>query len=483
MPPKKKVAPPPKPKRVVVIRTEMVDTSTLKKFPGNARRGNVAKIKESLMATGQFKPVVANLGTKCPQAHKRAILAGNHTWLGVKELGWKEILVAWVDVEVSTAKRINLADNKLADDGSYDEKLLAELLTGMDALEGTGYSDSERDEIVALLEQQDEAGRKTLDDLTAGMPNEEEGTTYASHEDDDEDEEGGRKVGGQVRAEKAVDEEEVAEFDDASAELQGLLELKEEITFPIKNKWGIPELREDMLVTSIPSPIDTWGGQDATPDDGKTHWVWNYGAVSSRGLDLNRAILSFFTYDDKFENWWSLPAYYTAKMLNSGVKTAIVPDFSIWTDDPRALQLYNVYRAQWLGRYFQEAGIKVIPRVQFSDAGSLDYVLLGIPKNPPVVAFCLQTMDKSSKEDMKRAKDGVAAAIAALNPGSVLLYSGPPGREVMKAVSPKCKVVTIDNVAAKRRGVVYGKVDGKAAADKRKRVAARRSKEKPEDEE
>ena len=60
-----------------VINTEI---DTLLPFPNNPRRGNVKKLRESLEANGQYKPIVV-------QASTRYILAGNHLWQAAKELG------------------------------------------------------------------------------------------------------------------------------------------------------------------------------------------------------------------------------------------------------------------------------------------------------------------------------------------------------------------------------------------------------------
>ena len=52
--------------------------SQLKFYPGNARRGDIDLIAESLQRLGQYKPVVACVGGKAPKL-KNTLLAGNHT--------------------------------------------------------------------------------------------------------------------------------------------------------------------------------------------------------------------------------------------------------------------------------------------------------------------------------------------------------------------------------------------------------------------
>ena len=91
----------------------------LKFYPGNARRGDIDLIAESLERLGQYKPVVACTGEKAPEL-ANVTLAGNHTVMAAQRLGWDTIDVHWVDVDADTAKRIVIADNKSSDEASYE---------------------------------------------------------------------------------------------------------------------------------------------------------------------------------------------------------------------------------------------------------------------------------------------------------------------------------------------------------------------------
>jgi ParB-like chromosome segregation protein Spo0J len=123
-----------------------VSVDTLLEFEGNPRKGNVKELVESLKANGQYKPIVVQKSTL-------RIIAGNHLWKAAKELGWTEIDVVKLDVDDSQAKKIVAADNRLADLGAYDEKLLLDLLGDID-LTGTGYVPADVDDLLAMLEEQ-----------------------------------------------------------------------------------------------------------------------------------------------------------------------------------------------------------------------------------------------------------------------------------------------------------------------------------------
>lgn len=122
--------------------TETVPVESLTPYPDNPRRGNLELISDSLKQNGQFAPIVVQRSTGF-------VLAGNHTFLAAKELGWAEIQVAWVDVDDAAAKRILLASNRTADQAGYDDELLASLLENMPDLAGTGYDE---DDVAALLD-------------------------------------------------------------------------------------------------------------------------------------------------------------------------------------------------------------------------------------------------------------------------------------------------------------------------------------------
>ena len=63
-----------------------------------------------------------------------------------------EVPVYWVDVDDATARRILLADNRTNDLATYDDAVLAELLTALaedDDLLGSGYDGDDLDDLLA----------------------------------------------------------------------------------------------------------------------------------------------------------------------------------------------------------------------------------------------------------------------------------------------------------------------------------------------
>ncbi len=121
----------------------------LQLFHRNPRRGDVRAIAASLDRHGQYRPLVVNVGSITGRPNE--ILAGNHTYLAACSLGWPAVQATTVDVDDETAHRIVLADNRLADLGAYDEADLVAAMAAAGDLEGTGYSGSDLDELLASM--------------------------------------------------------------------------------------------------------------------------------------------------------------------------------------------------------------------------------------------------------------------------------------------------------------------------------------------
>lgn len=111
---------------------ETIGIDTVEPHPDNARVGDTSAIAESLTRFGQVKPIVVQKSTGY-------VVAGNHTRMAAKELGWEEIAAVLLDLDDETAKAYLLADNRLSDRAKYDQAKLYESLEGLLDLDGTGF--------------------------------------------------------------------------------------------------------------------------------------------------------------------------------------------------------------------------------------------------------------------------------------------------------------------------------------------------------
>lgn len=416
-------------------RVTRVRIETLKPHPKNPRLGDVELIAESLKANGQYRPLVVQKST-------RFILAGNHTWLGARRLQWTHVDVVYVEVDEQHALKILLADNKTAEAGTFDDTVLAEVLRGLQTYQGTGYSRDEIDEIVERnreqfdevsesirQRQQDEyeamkADRKkgTFDDVPLG----EEDSKSVAYEDDDDLED---------------DEIVIGSLEKAEDSLKGAFQLKPDLAFSKEDSvgpWQLPRLRPDRLMTwdDLPEKLLAWAGS-ATKDwpDDEQWWLYNFGIDSTSGMkDPSKMIMSFYAYDQYFENWWFYPDKYVTKMLNTGIKYSVTPDFSMHSpgEESRVLSMWSLYRARWIGRYMQEAGIKVIPNVTWAteDEDFLNkHILPTLPKKMPLLAMQVQTLEEKNEKHKDYVRQ-LQHIIDTLQPEALLLYHGAVGKRL-----------------------------------------------------
>jgi hypothetical protein len=93
--------------------------------------------------------------------------------------------------------------------------------------------------------------------------------------------------------------------------------------------------------------------------------------------------IHFFIHDYQFERLWLNPQRYINKLKRCDFVCS--PDFSLYTDMPYSLQIYNTYRSRCLQRFWQEKGIKTITTISWSDYKSFDFCFLGVPLNQPVI--------------------------------------------------------------------------------------------------
>jgi DNA modification methylase len=130
----------------------------LAQFPGNARRGDLGVIRASVARHGQYRSIVVRqLGDG-----SHVIVAGNHTALALAAEGHETARADLIDCDEDEARRINLADNRSAELGGYDDQALAVLLSSLDGdFAGTGWAAEDLD---ALLRGEPES-RTDPDDV------------------------------------------------------------------------------------------------------------------------------------------------------------------------------------------------------------------------------------------------------------------------------------------------------------------------------
>lgn len=132
--------------------------------------------------------------------------------------------------------------------------------------------------------------------------------------------------------------------------------------------------------------------------------------------------LHFFIDDYQFTRLWSNPDTYLE--LLQKFKCVCTPDFSTYTDFPKAVQIYNHYRKHWLGAYWQNNGITVIPTISWSDKASFEWCFDGEPVGGAVAVSSVGT--QLNKESRLLFMDGYNEMLARLQPSIIYFYGNVP---------------------------------------------------------
>lgn len=158
---------------------------------------------------------------------------------------------------------------------------------------------------------------------------------------------------------------------------------------------------------------------EVTQFEGADFIGFNY---ARNARDREKKGVHFFLDDYQFIRLWADPDRYIPMLQQFAY--VMSPDFSMYTDFPKALQIYNHYRKHWLGAYWQMHGINVIPTVGWSDADSFEWCFDGEPTHSVVAVSAIGT--QNNKENKRRFLDGYMEMVKRLEPTQIIFYGNVP---------------------------------------------------------
>ena len=148
------------------------------------------------------------------------------------------------------------------------------------------------------------------------------------------------------------------------------------------------------------------------------NWIgFNY--VKSTTRNPENTGVNFYLEDPQFERVWNSPNRYI-EVLKS-FKCVLSPDYSLYINFPKAIQIYNHYRKHWLGAYWQDNGLTVIPTIAWSDKSSFEWCFDGEPEGGIVSVSNVGCMN--NKETRKNFMDGYNEMLTILQPKKVLFFA------------------------------------------------------------
>jgi hypothetical protein len=138
------------------------------------------------------------------------------------------------------------------------------------------------------------------------------------------------------------------------------------------------------------------------------------------------AAVHFFLDDYRFEVVWSKPERGLSRCRTVGA--ALTPDFSLWSDMPLVMQLWQTYRSRWCGAWLLHHGIHVIPTVSWSTPDSYRFAFAGLPVGSTVAVSTVGT--RRDREARALFAAGFAAMLERIRPATVLVHGRPPTEQV-----------------------------------------------------
>lgn len=130
----------------------LVPIEQVSPYENNANNGDVDVVVDSILTNGFYGAVIAQKGTGI-------LIAGHTRYEALLSLGSDKIPVIWVHSDDVQASRMRIVDNRSTRMGRDDPALLLQELQDIVdadsalALAGTGYLESDMDNLRALLEE------------------------------------------------------------------------------------------------------------------------------------------------------------------------------------------------------------------------------------------------------------------------------------------------------------------------------------------
>ena len=181
-----------------------------------------------------------------------------------------------------------------------------------------------------------------------------------------------------------------------------------------ENRWGIPEILPARIVRAVLKlPLVPYRDK------------------------RREAVGHFFLHDDRFEATWNRPM--AGLEVVRRYRAVLTPDFSLYRDMPLAGQLWNTCRTRWMGRFWQEQGVQVIPTVRWSTRASYRFCFEGIARGQVVATGTPDLRDAVTRRLFER---GLAEMFERLSPTGLILFGRPPKDFPLRELVPRgCRVM------------------------------------------
>lgn len=126
----------------------------------------------------------------------------------------------------------------------------------------------------------------------------------------------------------------------------------------------------------------------------------------------------FFIDDYQFIRLWNDPKKYIDKLKQ--FQAVCTPDFSMYSDFPKAVKIFNHWRKHWLGVFWQENDINVIPTVDWNRDENYGWCFDGDPIGGQVALSTVGV--KHDKRSLELFEAGYTEMKRRLKPSQIIIY-------------------------------------------------------------
>lgn len=137
-----------------------------------------------------------------------------------------------------------------------------------------------------------------------------------------------------------------------------------------------------------------------------------------RHTATHTSTIHFYLDDYRFASIWPKLRKYTESVAR--FHSVIAPDFSLYCDCSKVINLQNLYRNRAITAIWQSMGIPVIPSVSWADADSLSYCLDGLPQHSVLSVGSVGV--SRSQASIQLWRYAIAQIIERLNPKALIVY-------------------------------------------------------------
>ena len=154
----------------------------------------------------------------------------------------------------------------------------------------------------------------------------------------------------------------------------------------------------------------------------ETKLQWMRFNHSLREKDKDKFGVHFYIDDYLFERAWHDPTRYALFLRQ--FPAVMSPDFSMFTDWPKAVCVYNHWRKHMLAAYWQRMGVVVVPSIGWIDKESYSWCFDGEPSGSTVSVSSIGT--QKNKDARKGFIEGYNEMLIRLQPEKIIFFGPVP---------------------------------------------------------